>query len=183
MGSPKALLPLDSTTYLQTIFATLETAGVAPIRVVLGHGAAEILAAVALGDTAVVLNEGWRRGMLSSLQLGLRSLHATPAQAALVALVDSPRFSVDTARALVSAFEQSAAPIVVPAHAGEHGHPVVFSRALWPELLRAPAETGARTVVNAHRAEIHQVAVDDPWVLHDADTPAQHGAMRRGELE
>ncbi len=56
--------------------------------------------------------------------------------------------------------------------AGKRGHPVIFSRALFAELLEAPEEEGAQAVVNRDPARIVYVEVDDPGVTLDLDTPA-----------
>ncbi|HJO04414.1 MAG TPA: nucleotidyltransferase family protein [Acidobacteriota bacterium] len=175
MGSPKPLLPLGESTYLGTILDTLAGAPVASPIVVLGHAAAEVLEAVDLREARAVVNENWGQGMLSSLQFGLRSLsdHGR-VDAMLLVLVDVPRFRGATIERLVAEFARAPSVLVVPTHAGEHGHPVLFARALFEELLRAPAETGARAVVDAHRADLLEVDVDDPWVIRDADTPEDH---------
>jgi len=175
MGSPKPLLPLGERTYLGTILDTLATASVAAPLVVLGHGASEIVDAVDLQGSRVLVNEDWSQGMLSSLQLGVRSLlDDGHVDAMLLVLVDVPRFRTSTIERLVEEFTRLRSPLVVPTHAGEHGHPVLFARALFEELLEAPAAEGARAVVDAHRSELLEVEVDDPWVARDADTPEEH---------
>ncbi len=175
MGSPKPLLPLGDDTYLGAILKTLARAPVVEPLVVLGHSAAEVVAAVDLESAGVVVNEHWARGMLSSLQLAVHKLRdGSQADAILLVLVDVPRFCTVTVERLVSAFSRSRAPLIVPTYAGGHGHPVLFARALFDELLCAPTDHGARAVVDAHRADLLEVDVDDPWVVRDADTPDDH---------
>jgi molybdenum cofactor cytidylyltransferase len=58
---------------------------------------------------------------------------------------------------------------MVPARAGKHGHPVLFARAVWAELLDERLEGGARTVVHAHAADRVEVAVAE--LAEDVDTP------------
>lgn len=177
MGSPKPLLPLEGSTYLEQVLARLQAAGLVRPLVVLGHGAEEILERVDLAPAAAVIHRRWAEGMLSSLQAGLRQARRTDATAAVVAPVDVPRFDPATVRALMAARRSTRAPVVVPDYRGEHGHPVLFGRELWAELLRPRAGAGARAVVEAHRAELVAVPVDDPWVLRDADTPDEHERM------
>ena len=181
MGSPKPLLPLGNSTYIETILATLSRARVHPVVVVLGHEAPRVQAEAGLGAAQVLVNDAWAEGMLSSLQSAVRALEGDPGVGGLlVALVDSPRFSHATVRALEHAWGTSSAKIVVPAYDRRHGHPVIFDRSLWPALLAAAPERGARAVVDAHRSGLVEVPVDDPWVLRDADTPAEHRRMLDG---
>jgi CTP:molybdopterin cytidylyltransferase MocA len=51
---------------------------------------------------------------------------------------------------------------------------VLFSAALTRELMEAPPTTGARAVVHAHAADRVEVAVDDPGVIADIDSPAAY---------
>lgn len=181
MGSPKPLLRLGAESYLERIIATLARVPVDPVVVVLGHRAEQVRSESRLGATRVVVNARWRHGMLGSLQAGVRELRSDEQIAGLLlTLVDSPRFAASTIRGLAAAWAATRAAIVVPTHGGRHGHPVIFGRALWPEILDAPAETGARAVVDAHRDEMLEVYVDDPWVLRDADTPEDHARMGAG---
>jgi CTP:molybdopterin cytidylyltransferase MocA len=48
---------------------------------------------------------------------------------------------------------------------------VVFDRTIFPELLAAPHEQGARVVVNADPSRIVYADVNDGGILLDLDTP------------
>lgn len=180
MGSPKPLLALGGRTYLEAIVETLQSTEIDPLLVVLGHQAETIRRQTSLGTATVLVNANWPAGMISSLQRAVRELSAHPeVDGLLVALVDSPRFGVGTVRALAGAFAHTGAPLLVPVHGGRRGHPVIFARSTWGELLAAPPDRGARVVVQAHRSDLLEVQVDDVWILLDADTPAEHLRMQR----
>jgi molybdenum cofactor cytidylyltransferase len=55
-----------------------------------------------------------------------------------------------------------------------HGHPVLFDRATFDELRRAPLSEGAKAVVHAHAGQVVNVPVDDAGSLVDIDTPADY---------
>jgi molybdenum cofactor cytidylyltransferase len=59
-------------------------------------------------------------------------------------------------------------------HDGKRGHPVLFDRALFDELLSTRLEEGARSLIRAHASEVAEVEVDDPGVLIDVDTPEEY---------
>jgi molybdenum cofactor cytidylyltransferase len=73
--------------------------------------------------------------------------------------------------AVLDAARRTSAPIVVPVYEGRRGHPVWFARETWRELMTV-ADGGARAVVHAYGARVHEVPVSDAGVLRDIDTPA-----------
>ncbi|MFK3816575.1 NTP transferase domain-containing protein [Pseudomonas sp. NPDC089407] len=108
-------------------------------------------------------------GMGHSLAAGAQSLGDSQAQAVAILLGDMPWIESATLRRLVEA--SSASNIVLPRHAGQQGHPVIFGREFWPALGQLSGDEGARAVVQAHRARCMMVEVDDAGVLLDVDTP------------
>jgi molybdenum cofactor cytidylyltransferase len=61
--------------------------------------------------------------------------------------------------------------IVVPTFEGRRGHPVIFAKALYPELLAAPLEVGARAVVRAHAGEVLEVPTENEAVVLNLNDP------------
>ena len=88
--------------------------------------------------------------------------------------VDVPMVAVSTVTSVIEAWRRTRAPIVRPAIGDRHGHPVIFDRALFDELRRAPLEAGAKSVVRAHEPDILNVIVDDEGCLTDVDTPEDY---------
>ena len=71
--------------------------------------------------------------------------------------VDHPLVSNALVNGLIMAFLESRAPVVLPTFEGRRGHPVIFSSAVYDELLQAPMDIGARAVVWAHRDEVREL--------------------------
>ena len=175
MGRPKALLPLpDGRSFLETVLDTLAACGVLGVRVVLGHDAEAVSAAVGLPFEAEVENLEWERGMLSSVQAGVRAL---PAEATGMLLwpVDHPLVREGTLTRILSC--EGRAPVVVPVHGGKRGHPSLFHADTFSELLAAPQSVGARAVVLAHAPDRLDLEVDDPGVVADLDSPQAYLAF------
>jgi molybdenum cofactor cytidylyltransferase len=125
-------------------------------------------------DPRVVLyhNPEWSRGQLSSLKTGLIGL--TPeCSAVVVQLADHPLVKAATVRGLVATCNETHMPIVIARHNQRRGHPVLFDRAVFDELMAAPDELGARAVVNADAGRVTYFEVDDLGVVMDLDTPAE----------
>jgi molybdenum cofactor cytidylyltransferase len=121
-------------------------------------------------------------GQLSSLLAGLRAADLPGVRAVLVAPVDCPLISADTVAALLAAFGSTRAPIVRACYCGRHGHPVLFSRAVFTDLRRADPAMGAKAVLRAHEGAIVNVDVNDPGVVRDVDTPEDYRALFGREL-
>jgi len=171
MGSPKALLAYRGTTFLEWLAELFAAAELEPLLVVLGHEHERIERAVKLPPSArVLVNENYRLGQLSSLQVAVRYLGGAEAGGLLVAPVDHPCLSREVLQKLLAAFAASEPDIVIPTFNGRRGHPVIFSARLFPELLEAPLDEGARVVV--HRHAVREVPVPDEGVLADIDDPA-----------
>ena len=109
------------------------------------------------------------RGMGHSLACGVAA--AVMADAWVVALADMPYIRSDTLVRVVQDLRTGAA-IVAPYYAGRRGHPVAFGRGLLGELLNLEGDVGARQLVQRRLDEVYRLAVDDPGILQDIDTPA-----------
>jgi 4-nitrophenyl phosphatase len=86
-------------------------------------------------------------------------------------LADQPALTPDLLRALVERYQATGAPIVAPVYQGQCGNPVLFDRALFAELLAVEGDQGGRGLIARYQAAVERVAVDDPAVMLDVDTP------------
>ncbi len=182
MGTPKALLPVGEETFLSAVCARLSEAGVAEVVAVLGADA-EHVRSFRRFAASVVVNRAYRDGQLSSLRCGLRAV-APGSRGAMVTLVDHPLVAAATYRTMREEAEKEPGMILVAAHRGRGGHPVVFPRSVFAELFAAPAGEGARAVVRADPARVRRIAFDDPGIVADIDTPEEYRdylAAVRGE--
>ena len=99
----------------------------------------------------------------------------------LVHLVDHPYINARLVKNMIEQFNASGKLIVVPRHGGKRGHPVIFSRELFSELLAAPIDQGAKAVVNVHRDQTLEIETDDKGITVDIDTPDLYRQHVKGE--
>jgi CTP:molybdopterin cytidylyltransferase MocA len=163
----------DDTTFLEQIVGVLREAEVDRIMVVLGAQAEMIRAATDLSGTEVVVNANYREGQLSSLHAGLRSV-PPETEAILLCLVDNPFLAVEVVEGIVGAFRVTGKPIVIPVFESRRGHPTLFARPMFDELLHAPADQGARCVVQSNPDKVFEMSTRDPGILVRIDTPKDY---------
>lgn len=125
----------------------------------------------------ILRNPDYHQGQLSSLKVGLRYLMNLPSSGVLVSLVDHPAITKAVVRLLLERFAAAHAPILIPTYRGRRGHPVLFARTLFQELLDAPLEEGARFVVRRHAAEAELVETDEEGIVLDVDYPSDYQAL------
>ncbi len=170
MGTLKPLLPVRGKPLLQNVLENVRCAQVDEIIVVLGRSADLIQARIPFDSVKVIINNAYQDGMATSLRAGL--LEVSPeADAALVVLGDQPFVRPETIDRIVSHYREHNPQIVIPVYDGSRGNPVLIDRSVFPELMRLSGDTGCRAIFEKYPDTILRVAVDDPAVLFDLDTP------------
>jgi molybdenum cofactor cytidylyltransferase len=169
MGQAKQLLPVNGQPMVRRVTEAVCLAGLDQVVVVVGAYAEEVRDALAGLPVDTVVNPAWAEGMSTSVQEGLRVLRSEIG-AALVVLADQPALVPELIRALVDRYRATGALIVAPFYGGQRGNPVLFDRALFPELLAVQGDRGGRRVIARYRGQVERVLVDDVAVMADIDT-------------
>jgi molybdenum cofactor cytidylyltransferase len=178
LGEPKQLLELAGHPLLQHVVDAASAAGLDELVVVVGHHADEVREAIALPESArFVVNPDYATGQASSLRSGLEAAAESGADAALILLGDQPSIPAAAIRAVAEAGANGAGPVVQASYRGRPGHPTLFARSLWPELLAVEGDKGARDLIQAHPEWVRRIEVDgDP--PPDLDTYEDYERLR-----
>jgi molybdenum cofactor cytidylyltransferase len=187
MGTDKALLPWppqvagqppSKETFLSAAIRSL-TLATDFILVVAGKNEAALVPVAYASGASLVTNPDPSRGQFSSLQVGLHEVLNRGRDAAVITLVDRPPVSAATVRLLRDAFESAAQNIwaVVPEHSGKHGHPYLAGRELIEVFLQASPTASAREVEHRYQEHIQYIAVNDPFVALNINTPEDYAAL------
>jgi molybdenum cofactor cytidylyltransferase len=173
MGRPKALLPYQRDTFLGHIVSVLKTSAVDGITVVLGAHAEVIRSSVDLQGINIVINRDYSQGQLSSLIAALQDL-PEDTDAVLLCLVDNPFLTNEIVSMIITQYLESRSSIIVPVFEGKRGHPTLFSKRVFPDLMNTPLDQGARSVLHSRRDEVLELAVPDSGILIRIDTPEDY---------
>ncbi|NOT32695.1 MAG: NTP transferase domain-containing protein [Candidatus Eisenbacteria bacterium] len=207
MGSAKALVKLKGESFaaagIRTLWSVCDS-----VIVVLGHDAkriqksieAEFVKLVESGklhrdiqgahkhgaeglEVHFVTNRAWKKGMYSSVRLGLVGAVSLKPESVVVLPVDHPNVKVNTVRALgagmdaaLGAYKGSRADkkrfayAIVPRYRGERGHPLVLTPGL---ALAIAGDRGAAHLADAVRRNARLVGyldVADKGVVRNRNT-------------
>ena len=177
-GGGKLLAPYRERPLIESSLANLIGAPVDETLVVVGDGAERLGPVVEPYGVRVVENPEWEEGQSTSVRAGLLAL-GPEVGAAVVLLADQPLVGPEAVGRLVAAFEEGV-EVAVATYGGERRNPVLFSRQVWPLLLRELAgDEGARAVLRRHPHLVREVPCDGVGDPADGDTVEDLRALER----
>lgn len=176
MGTNKLLLPVDGEPMVRRTVRRVIDAGCSPVVVVTGHEPLRVQEALVGLDVSYATSPDPTGPTSASLHAGLQVL-PLDADAALVMLSDMVHVTTPMLRALIEGASSGSEPLGVSRYGDVLAPPLVFRRALWPELLAWHGEGCGKAVVRAHQAEarMHDWPVE---ALQDVDTPEDYAEVR-----
>lgn len=173
-GGDKRLAPIDGEPMLLASLRQVQAALVkfADAELVVVVRARDTLVAPMLASLPLrtVRAPAWPVGLGVSIAAGLESLlhRGCNPDALAVCLGDMPFVESGTLRRLLE--HSGPERIVIPVCGGRRGHPVIFGRHYFPELLGLRGGDGAKAVIRRHVLAVEAVPVQDPGVVRDIDT-------------
>ena len=176
MGRNKLFFELDGETLLRRVVRRALDAGLDPVLVVVGHEAERVRAELAGLACTPVDNPDHALGVNRSLRTGISHVPER-ARAAVVMLADMPFVTSRMVSTLVARYRESTAPLVISAYGEVNAPPMLYDRALFPELRQMSGSGCGRQVVRRHRDEA--IAVSWPEAaLQDVDVPEDYERIR-----
>ena len=176
MGRNKLFFELDGETLLRRVVRRAIGAGLDPVIVVVGHEAERARTELSGLSCTPVDNPDHAKGINRSLRTGISQV-PEHARAAVVMLADMPFVTSEMVAGLVARYRENTAPLVISAYGDVNAPPMLYDRALFPELQRMEGEGCGRQVVRRHRDE----AVVLSWptaALRDIDVPEDYERIK-----
>ena len=180
MGRPKQMLPFHGGILVERVLTQALCSDLDLVVLVLGYRAREIVsmlgARVNHPKLRVVTNEGYRDGLSSSLIAGLEEVEQDHDHA-MILLGDMPHVSSGLINILLHTHVAEASLLGAVRVGERRSHPVIFSRALYPELRRLTGDVGARHLFARYGEQACFVTPADEYDGRDIDTPEDYAAL------
>ncbi|HVV88143.1 MAG TPA: NTP transferase domain-containing protein, partial [Kofleriaceae bacterium] len=182
LGGGKLLADLGGQPLVRHAVTAALASRARPVVVVSGADPDGLGRALAGLDVIVVHNPDHALGMSTSLRAGIAAVADRDVDGALVCLGDMPRVTAAHLDALIAAFDPDGdATIVVPTCERKRGNPVLWGRRHFAEIGDLRGDVGARALIERHADQVRLLALDDPAILLDVDTPEALAAARAAE--
>lgn len=180
-GKNKLLTRIEGRPMIRRVVENALNSKIDEVIVVLGWEAERIRKELQDLPCRFVINKDYEKGQSSSVKAGLKEVGKTT-QALLVlpgdvALIDS--HSINT---VIETYNREKRPIVVAAHNGRLGHPILFGKELFGEIEQIDeASFGLKSVVKKHEQAMRLVETGSENALRDVDNPEDIERLRQVE--
>lgn len=183
LGRPKQLLPYGRGVLLDAVLATARDCGFDQTILALGGAAAEVQRTVDTTGCEIVLNPDFGEGCSSSVAAGIAALHPDT-DAVVLLLGDQPEVRSATARALLQLLFASDAgndspAIAVCRYDDGVGHPLAFTRRMFPELAALHGDKAVWKLLEQRAADVVELPVPGTVPL-DVDTDEDYRRVLAG---
>ena len=170
MGSNKLLSELNGQALIKHTIDQLVGTAIDEVIVVTGHQAAEIQLALKDHKVRFVYNEDYAQGLSTSVRAGIAA--AQEFDAAFICLGDMPLIEAADLNRMIAAFSVvEGRSLVAPVLGRKLGNPVLWGQEHFADLMTLTGDRGARSLIEARRDQIVEIAVTHDGILLDTDTP------------
>ncbi|MEX2525192.1 MAG: NTP transferase domain-containing protein [Gammaproteobacteria bacterium] len=178
-GALKQLLEFDGRSLLR--HAAEKAHSLLDDRIIVVHGPkpTKCQREIAAIPAVNVVNEDWHAGMATSLKV---AMHRLPEECAgiLILLCDQPLVEQHHLELLVEAWERNPESIVAAEYADTRGVPAIIPRRFFDELRSLHGDTGAKSVIRNHDADVIPIPLEEASV--DIDTQTDYESLLRRNL-
>jgi len=170
-GKNKLLTEIQGTPMIRRVVQTTLESKVDDVIVVLGAEANKVQKVLTDLPCRLVVNKNYEKGQSTSVRAGLREV--SPMTCALLVLPgDVAMIDCRSINMVIEEYERGKHSIIIAAHKGESGHPILFDKRLFPDIEQIDEQTfGLKSVVKKHEGEVYLLETGSPNVLKDIDTP------------
>lgn len=170
MGMPKPLVKFEKSTFLDSAIASLKDL-TQKIVIVLGYQANMLKKTIRTSrNIEVITNNQYEKGQLSSIKCALKHIKKEHWNGIILSLIDHPGISRKLVKKLILAFKKTN-KIIIPVYKGRRGHPVIFPREFFNEILKLPVSKGANEILKKHNDKVYELNTNEPSILKNINTP------------
>lgn len=175
MGDFKPMLQIGSISIAQRVINNFRQAGISKIVVVTGYHADVLERHLASNNVIFLRNENYETThMFDSVRIGLEYLK-DKVDRVLFTPVDVPLFTAQTVMQMIAQDH----PLITPVCEDIPGHPILIHSSLIDTIIKDDGKSGLRGAVENCGTPMYYLNVDDPGIVHDADTPEDYAELLR----
>lgn len=170
MGKNKLFLPFGKHTVIEESLLQLAGSGLDEVIVVVGYQMEMVKALIEnkpLNNVKVVFNENYDKGRAESIKCALRNINEG-SDAVLFMVADKPSVKSSLIRKASNEFKKGSPLILYVQTPTGRGHPVVFSRALFGNLMNLEGEPTGNSIFEKYRDDTAIIYDENPQI--DIDT-------------
>lgn len=180
MGEPKMSLDIGGKTLLQKTVENAISSKAEYINVVLNKDYKFLEEDLKNISTNIIWNDDSNRGMSYSIALGIRnSQHHT--ENIMILLADQPGITPELINRLISQHMRKNFLITQPRYLDGPGHPVIFNKVLFDELLKVTGDKGGREIIKKFHDQRQLMDVDFNQPM-DLDTKENYQKYIKNEV-
>ncbi|MGQ9509179.1 MAG: nucleotidyltransferase family protein [Thermodesulfobacteriota bacterium] len=181
MGENKLDLPWGKKTILEKCLQTLIRSEVKEIVLVLNEKMKKKVNVLRNKKVKIVFNPDYRKGMSTSISRGLKVIDPK-SQGILIALGDQPALKTRTINAIVLRFRVEGKGIIVPTFQGKWGHPVLFHRRYYKDLLKLKGDIGGKYLIQKNLSDVLMLPLKSRGIIQDIDNWKNYYEMKEKTL-
>jgi len=174
-GLPKALMTLRGTSAVRRLAEICLARNLEPVVVVVGPHRGPIAHELRDLDVTLADSELWYEGRTASIHSGLEAIPAD--RDVLFWPVDHPFVSESTVDVLERARDTDPLAVwFIPTFGGRGGHPILWRAGVRADILDLRSDAPLRSLLPEFGVQVRRVAVNDPGVVANVDTPEEYRA-------
>lgn len=173
LGRPKQLLPLAGRPLVTHAARRARASKAERCIAILGAARDSVQSVLERTIDELVINEEYARGQGTSISTAIRYLIGTddlfgPCDAVVFVLGDQPGIQTEAINGVIDAWTAGAG-IAMAQYTDRAGHPVLFDRQYWTQLIALDNEQGGKEVIQHNQDEVVYVPIDTRYPV-DVDT-------------
>lgn len=174
MGEPKLLMPLhDGAPMIQHVARTLSLTSAKGVVLIYNKCLPAVQQAVNDYPFDFLSNKDAKRGMSTSLHLGIRHVQAKGGSAAIIVLGDQPGILTSSIEKMIHLSRKHPSKIIQANYQNQTSHPILFPSVFFTELQQTSGDKGARQLLKERKKDIHYASVNEVAPV-DIDTKKEY---------
>lgn len=179
----KLLEKINDKTIIRKVVEEAVKSDADKVIVVVGYDATRIIKEVRDLPVTFVFNSDYEKGMSYSVKVGVKEAQSLKANAVMILPADNLLISSETINKVIDKYVKTKALIITPSYEGRRGHPILFDKKLFEDIMKISEETkGLKYVVRKYADKIINVNVNSPEIYIDIDYPEDLEKLRKKGL-